>query len=263
MIRRSRMIRSSTSRVSPGHRRPRNPHRLYRKDSVAIDSRIAVVIPALNEEASIGKVLADLPDGVHEVVVVDNGSTDRTADVARAAGAHVIVESRRGYGAACLTGISTLSDPDIVVFLDADYSDHPDELSRVVAAILANEADMVIGSRVLGEAEPGSLSPVARFGNALSCALIRVIWGVRYTDLGPFRAIRFDALTRLRMDDRDYGWTVQMQARAARLRMRGVEVPVSYRRRIGRSKISGTVRGVIGAGTKILYTIAKEAFDMD
>jgi uncharacterized protein len=224
-----------------------------------VDRAIDVVIPALNEERSICEVLDAIPSWVRRVVVVDNGSTDATALAARSRDAHVVHEPRRGYGAACLRGLAELNDPDIVVFLDADRSDRPEEMNRLVQPIIDGAADLVIGSRVLGNAEPGSLTLPQRFGNRLASALIRRIWSVRCTDLGPFRAIRFDALKQLRMTDLDYGWTVQMQARAARFKLRTIEVPVSYRKRIGVSKISGTVRGVIGAGTKILGTIACEA----
>lgn len=220
---------------------------------------IDVVIPALNEEQSICIVLDAIPEWVRRVVVVDNGSSDSTALAARSRNAHVVHESRRGYGASCLRGLAELDAPDIVVFLDADHSDRPEEMGQLIQPILDDAADLVIGSRVLGDAEPGSLTPPQRFGNRLASALIRRIWGVQCTDLGPFRAIRFDAIKRLGMTDLDYGWTVQMQARAARMKMRMIEVPVSYRKRIGVSKISGTVRGVIGAGTKILTTIAREA----
>ncbi|MEX0777781.1 MAG: TIGR04283 family arsenosugar biosynthesis glycosyltransferase [Phycisphaeraceae bacterium] len=221
-------------------------------------ARVAVVIPALNEELAIGRVLAAIPQWVSQVVVADNGSTDETASIAKQHGATVVQERQRGYGAACLAGIAALESPDIVVFLDGDFSDHPQEMSRLVEPIVRDEADMVIGSRALGCAEAGALTPQQRFGNALACWLIRLIYGVRYTDLGPFRAIRHSSLRRLAMDDRDYGWTVQMQVRAARQGLRVREVPVSYRRRIGKSKISGTIRGVIGAGTKIISTIIRE-----
>lgn len=218
--------------------------------------RISVVIPAFNEQRSIGLVLRDLPwVWLHEVIVVDNGCTDETARVAAAAGARVVAESRRGYGAACLRGLAVLDRPDIVVFLDGDYSDHPEELPELVAPIVADRADLVIGSRALGQAERGALLPQARWGNRLAVALIRVLFRHRYTDLGPFRAIRADALAHLRMADRNFGWTVEMQVKALQAGLRVVDVPVRYRRRVGVSKITGTVRGTLGAGGKILYII--------
>ena len=220
---------------------------------------IAVVIPALDEEQAIGKVLRDIPEGASQVVVVDNGSRDRTAEVARGLGAEVVAEPRRGYGQACLTGIAQLDRPDIVVFLDGDYSDYPEEMSALVAPLLTGEADLVIGSRTLGQREKGALLPQARFGNWLSTLLIRLLFGVSFTDLGPFRALRFDALQRLAMQDRDFGWTVEMQVKAARLGLRAVEVPVRYRRRIGTSKITGTLSGTLRAGHKILWTIFRYA----
>jgi glycosyltransferase involved in cell wall biosynthesis len=220
--------------------------------------KIDVVIPALNEEASIALVLADLPPIVRLTVVVDNASTDATAAVAQAAGARVVVESRRGYGSACLAGIAALhggDPPDILVFLDADYSDHPDELPALIEPILDGRADLVIGSRVLGAREPGALLPQARFGNWLASRLIRLFYGLKVSDLGPFRAIRWPTLMRLGMVDRDFGWTAEMQVKAARERCRYFEVPVSYRKRVGVSKITGTIGGSIRAGWKILYTI--------
>ncbi|RMI02444.1 MAG: glycosyltransferase family 2 protein [Calditrichaeota bacterium] len=225
------------------------------------NQRISVIIPVLNEEKSIGRVLADIPRWVDEVLVVDNGSTDRTVEVAQSHGARVIHEPERGYGAACLAGIAHLNRPDIVVFLDGDYSDYPEEMELLVAPILRGEAEMVIGSRVAGKAEKGALTPQARFGNWLACRLMRLFWGVQYTDLGPFRAIRHSALCFLEMRDRNYGWTVEMQIKAAQRGVRAKEIPVRYRKRIGKSKVSGTIRGVIGAGTKILSTIFLSAIE--
>lgn len=222
--------------------------------------RIVVVIPALNEERSLAKVLADIPRPlVEEVFVVDNGSTDRTAEVARACGATVVSEPRAGYGSACLAGLAALASdaPDVVVFVDADYSDRPEEIPALVDPILSDRADFVVGSRILGDREPGALAPHARWGNWLATRLIRLLYGVQFTDLGPFRAIRYSALVLLHMKDRDYGWTAEMQAKAARAGLRSMEVPVSYHRRVGRSKITGTVKGTVLAGWKIITTILK------
>jgi len=224
-------------------------------------ARVTVIIPALNEDGAIGKVVDAIPDWVDRVIVADNGSTDRTAEVACAAGADVVREPRRGYGSACLAGIRAMGQTDVVVFLDGDYSDHPDEMGSLVDPVVRGDAEMVIGSRALGRRERGSLTVQQRFGNWLACLLIRLSWRVRYTDLGPFRAIRASALLAMGMRDRDYGWTVEMQVKAARDRLRTCEVPVSYRRRIGVSKVSGTIRGVFGAATKILGTILLAAFD--
>jgi len=228
---------------------------------------VAVVIPALDEERGVAAVLADLPRSgaspafaVREVVVVDNGSRDRTAAVAAAAGATVVREPRRGYGAACLAGLAHLrrAPPAVVAFLDADHSDDPRELPGVLAPLLAGAADLVIGSRARGAREPAAITPVQAFGNRLATGLIALAFGVRFTDLGPFRAIGWEALERLAMRDRDFGWTVEMQARAARSKLRCVEVPVRYRRRsAGASKVSGTVAGSVRAGVKILATIAR------
>ena len=222
--------------------------------------RIAVIIPALNEEASLPKVLADIPrDLVEEVVVVDNGSCDRTAEVARACGATVLTESRQGYGCACLKGIAYLKTrvPDIIVFLDGDYSDYPEEMVAVVRPIVVEGYDLVIGSRTKGEAEKGALLPQARFGNALATSLMRLLYGFSYSDLGPFRAVRFDKLLALAMVDQDYGWTVEMQIKAVKHGLRITEVPVRYRKRIGKSKVAGTWKGTVLAGYKILWTVAR------
>lgn len=219
--------------------------------------KISVIIPAFNEERAIGRVIDEIPNTVSEVIVVDNGSTDATAAIAQLRGAVVVHEPTRGYGQACLRGLSVLSDTDIVVFLDGDYSDFPEEMPALYEPIVSGAADLVVGSRVLGQREKGALLPQARFGNWLSTRLIRWLFGVSFTDLGPFRAIDHKALKRLEMCDRDFGWTVEMQVKAARLEMRCTEVPVRYRKRIGISKISGTLSGSVRAGHKILWTIFK------
>ena len=229
---------------------------------MAMTPNILVIIPAYNEEESIGKVLADIPDGlVREVVVVNNASTDSTKEVAESSGATVLDEPKRGYGQVCLTGIDYakgLSErPDIIVFLDGDYSDFPEEMIDIVNPITREDYDMVIGSRNLGKAEPGALLPQARFGNALATSLIKLIYGVRFTDLGPFRAIKFDKLLELEMEDTTFGWTVEMQVKAAKKEFKCTEVAVSYRKRIGVSKITGTLSGTFKAGYKILWTIFK------
>ncbi len=222
-----------------------------------------VIIPALDEEAAVGTVVSAVRDPrVGEVIVVDNGSTDRTAEVARAHGATVVLEPERGYGAACLRGIATAAQrpttPFAIAFIDADCADDPAELPLLLDPLYAGSADLVIGSRV-ARAAPGALTIQARFGNWLATSLIRLRFGFLYTDLGPFRALTWDALAQLEMADRSYGWTVEMQVRALKRRLRAREVQVSYRPRVGKSKISGTVRGVVGAGTKILWTIGREA----
>jgi glycosyltransferase involved in cell wall biosynthesis len=223
--------------------------------------RIVVVIPALNEEDALPRVLADIPRAlVEEIVVVDNGSSDRTATLARACGATVMSEPRRGYGWACLAGIAYMREktPDIVVFLDGDYSDYPDDLPTVIEPIMTDAADMVIGSRTLGRAEPGALLPQARFGNALATLLIRWLYRFSYSDLGPFRAIRYPTLLNLAMEDTTYGWTVEMQIKALRHGLRVTEVPVRYRKRpSGKSKVTGTLTGTLMAGYKILWTIIR------
>lgn len=217
-------------------------------------------MPALNEAESITQALSQLPrERLEEILVVDNGSQDATAQRAEAGGARVIREPRRGYGRACQTGIHTLSPhTDAVIFMDADLSDDPADLTRLLDFFEAGTWDMVIGSRVLGNAEQGSLTPLQRFGNRLTTKLIQWLWGVRYTDLGPLRVLRRDALDRLALRDNDFGWNVEMQAAAAMLRMRVAEIPVNYRqRRFGRSKISGTLKGSVKAGMKIIYTIGR------
>jgi glycosyltransferase involved in cell wall biosynthesis len=218
---------------------------------------ISIIIPAINEEESIGLVLNDIPkDMVKEIIVVDNGSHDNTANVAKNLGAKIMSEPLRGYGSACLRGISVLKkDTDIVVFLDADYSDYPQDMHTILKPILTGNAEMVIGSRMLGVREKGALLPQALFGNKLAAFLIRLFWRFRYTDLGPFRAIRYKALLALNMADKNFGWTVEMQIKALKKGFRIMEVPVRYRRRIGKSKITGTLSGTVRAGTKnILFT---------
>ncbi len=225
---------------------------------------IAVIIPALNEERSLPLVLQDLPR-VGRVIVVDNGSSDGTASIAAACGATVVCETERGYGAACLKGIATLkescgrsgSPPEVIVFLDADYSDHPEFLPALVSPIQNGDCDFVLGSRLLGNREPGAMPPQSVYGNRLACFLMRVLFGVRYTDLGPFRAIDYRKLQQLGMDDQNFGWTIEMQIKAAQHDLRFLEVPVPYRKRVGHSKISGTLTGTMKAGYKILWTIAK------
>jgi glycosyltransferase involved in cell wall biosynthesis len=225
-------------------------------------SGYAVIIPALDEEAAIGNVIAGIPEPFRRrIIVVDNGSRDKTAEIAERAGASVIQEPERGYGAACLRGLAHLASdpPHIVVFLDADQSDDPSDMQALVAPLETDLADLAIGSRVLGEREPGALPVHARFGNALATALIRILYRVHYTDLGPFRAAKWEALQGLHLQDRDFGWTVEMQVKAARARLRVLEIPVRYRRRRGRSKISGTVGGTFRAGQKILWVVFREA----
>lgn len=221
-------------------------------------SKVSVIIPAFNEEASIGRVLDALPQhNLHEIIVVNNASTDRTAEVAREHGARVVDEMRRGYGQACLTGIAHLDDPEIVVFLDGDFSDYPEEIVGLLAPIESGSADFVLGSRMILAGSRRALLPQARYGNRLAVFLIRFLFQHRYTDLGPFRAIRYDSLKKLEMQDTNFGWTVEMQIKAVRHKLRIMEIPVKYRDRIGVSKITGTVSGTFRAGTKIIYTIFK------
>jgi glycosyltransferase involved in cell wall biosynthesis len=229
--------------------------------------RVTVIIPAYNEQASLPKVLRDLPT-VGRVIVANNASTDQTAELAQAGGAIVVDEPRRGYGSACLAGMGELrrridqgeAAPQIVVFLDADYSDHPEQLTELVAPIFADQADFVLGSRLLGQREPGAMPPQSVYGNHLACGLMRWLFGASYTDLGPFRAIAYPALLALEMADTNFGWTVEMQIKATKAKLRTLELPVRYRKRIGTSKISGTLRGTLAAGSKILYLIAKYGF---
>ena len=224
--------------------------------------RISVIIPAHNEANAIGLVLAEIPAGlVQEVVVVDNNSTDDTSTAARAAGATVLREPRPGYGYACLAGMAYVfgkaqsEQPDIVVFLDGDHSDFPEQMPDLLAPLLRGEADLVIGSRALGQREKGALLPQQRLGNWLAARLLNLRYRGNVTDLGPFRAVLSSALLAIGMEDKTYGWTVEMQVKAFRRGLRVVEVPVRYRKRIGISKVSGTMRGTIGAGYKILWTI--------
>ncbi|WP_120501156.1 glycosyltransferase family 2 protein [Roseovarius sp. EL26] len=224
------------------------------------DHKIAVVIPALNEEDALPKVLADIPNWVDQVIVADNGSTDQTVKVAHAAGADIAFAPKQGYGAACLAGIATTAPCDIIVFVDGDYSDYPDQMDRLVVPIIEGRAQLVIGSRRLGNCAAGAMTLPQRFGNRLACFLIKQIWGVTYSDLGPFRAIKYSTLEHLKMQDQAFGWTVEMQLKAILHQIKTHEVPVDYRARLtGRSKISGTVKGVVLAGTTIIGAILTTA----
>lgn len=228
-----------------------------------METNIKVIIPAFNEENAVGKVVNAIPKHlVSEIIVVNNNSNDQTKSVAKAAGATVLDEPRKGYGRACLKGIEYLKNSpaktDIVVFLDADFSDYPEELPNVVAPILKQNYDMVIGSRDLGRREKSSMTPQQIFGNWLATLLIAIFYKVKYTDLGPFRAIKYKSLLELNMQDKTYGWTVEMQVKAAKKKLKSIEVPVNYKVRIGKSKVSGTVKGTVLAGYKIITTIFKE-----
>ncbi len=225
---------------------------------------VKVIIPAYNEEGSIGKVVDEVPkDVVNEVIVCNNNSKDNTVAVAEAAGATVVHEPTAGYGNACLKGMEYIAQLpkeqqlDIVVFIDGDYSDYPAQIPDLIADIVNDKADMVIGSRVLGKREKGSLTPQQRYGNWLATTLIKWFYGFQFSDLGPFRAIRYSSLLDLQMEDKTYGWTVEMQVKALKKGLRCTEVPVDYRNRIGISKVSGTIKGVIMAGYKIIFTIFK------
>jgi glycosyltransferase involved in cell wall biosynthesis len=225
-----------------------------------LQPNVYVIIPAFNEEKSIGKVIAEIPAAIiTEIVVVDNASTDQTTAAAKSANATVIHEPIPGYGRACLQGIRYCAarnpTPEIIVFLDGDYSDYPEEITLLTQPILENKADLVIGSRALGKKEKGSMTLQQVFGNWLATALLRLFYNVKFTDLGPFRAIRFSSLIDLNMQDKTFGWTVEMQLKGAKQGLRCVEVPVRYRKRIGISKISGTLKGTVMAGYKILLTI--------
>lgn len=227
------------------------------------DLKVAVIIPALNEEESIGKVIKEIPKVYRDLVVVgDNGSTDKTADVARSQGAHVVLAQPRGYGSACLAAVeyALTFEPTVLVFLDADYSDYPEDMIDILDELEKNGLDLVIGSRALTPESRRALLPQARFGNWLATALMFLRFGTRFTDLGPFRAVRVPAYNLIDMQDKNFGWTIEMQIKAIRAGLSVGEVPVRYRSRIGKSKITGTIRGTIGAGTKILWTLAKYSF---
>ncbi len=226
--------------------------------------KIKVIIPAFNEENSIAKVVKDIPSIVDEVIVVSNNSTDNTEKNAKNAGATVLKESKKGYGYACLKGMNYISKqeikPDIIVFLDGDYSDYPEELTDLITPIKKNEVDFVIGARVKRLREEGSMTPQQIFGNWLATFLMKILFGAKFTDLGPFRAIKYTTLLALNMEDKTYGWTVEMQLKILKQKIAYKEIPVKYRNRIGVSKVSGTVKGSIFAGVKILSWIFKYSF---
>lgn len=225
---------------------------------------VTVIIPAYNEEASIGLVINDIPTLVHEVVVVSNNSTDKTEEVAKSAGATVLKEANRGYGYACLKGMEYVSKqatkPDIIVFLDGDFSDYPEQLTELIAPIVEQDIDFVIGARVKKLREDGAMTFPQRFGNWLATSLMGLFFGAKFTDLGPFRAIKYNKLLALNMEDKTYGWTVEMQLKVLKKKYTYTEIPMKYRNRIGVSKVSGTVKGAIFAGVKILSWIFKYTF---
>nr|WP_148264708.1 glycosyltransferase family 2 protein [Christiangramia forsetii] len=225
---------------------------------------IKVIIPAFNEAESISHVISEIPDSVDEVIVVSNNSTDETEANAESAGATVLTEAQKGYGYACLKGMDYISKqnqkPDIIVFLDGDYSDYPDEMSKIVDPIINDDKDFVVGARVDEWREKGSMTLPQRFGNKLATTLMKLFFNSRFTDLGPFRAIKYEKLLQLNMQDKTYGWTVEMQLKALRQNLSYAEVPVHYKNRIGVSKVSGTIKGAIFAGVKILGWIFKYSF---
>ena len=219
---------------------------------------ISVIIPAFNEERSIGLVIKSLPQNkIKEIIVVNNGSTDKTAYIAKKHGARVVDEVYRGYGAACLKGISELDDPEVVVFIDGDFSDFPEEIESLVKPIVEKRADFVLGSRMIFSESRAALLPQARYGNLLAVFLLKLFFRYQFTDLGPFRAIRYQSLKEISMTDKNFGWTVEMQIKAVKHGLRIMEIPVHYRKRIGVSKITGTISGTFKAGTKIIFTIFK------
>ncbi|ADY28650.1 glycosyltransferase family 2 protein [Cellulophaga lytica] len=227
-------------------------------------TKINVIIPAYNEANSIGKVIKDIPSIVSEIIVVNNNSTDNTVGNAEKAGATVLTENRKGYGYACLKGMDYIAEksnkPDIIVFLDGDYSDYPEELTKIVAPIMQNKVDFVVGARTKKGREKGSMTPQQVFGNWLATVLMKIFFNAKFTDLGPFRAIKYKTLLNLDMQDKTYGWTVEMQLKILKKKLKYLEVPVRYKKRIGVSKVSGTVKGTIFAGVKILGWIFKYSF---
>ena len=227
-------------------------------------SIIKVIIPAYNEENAIANVIAEIPSLVDEIIVISNNSTDKTEEVAKNAGATVLLETRKGYGYACLKGMKFISEleikPDIIVFLDGDYSDYPEELTKLIEPIVNQNIDFVIGARVSNLRESGSMTPQQVFGNWLATFLMKALFGAKFTDLGPFRAIKYDKLLQLQMEDKTYGWTIEMQLKVLRQKMSYIEIPVRYKNRIGVSKVSGTVRGTVMDGIKIIGWIVKYTF---
>ena len=225
-------------------------------------NKISVIIPALNEEKSISKVINSIPKYVSEIIVVDNGSTDKTSKIAMSKGALILFESKKGYGHACIKAIEFLkfNPPNIIVFLDGDYSDYPEEMDLLIKPIIKNKYEFVMGARIKELREPGSMTLQQVFGNFLACFLLKVLYGVNFKDLGPFRAIKWESLQKLKMKDKTFGWTIEMQLKAIKHKLKYLEVPVKYRNRIGKSKISGTLTGTIMAGYKILLWIFKYYF---